>query len=45
MKFDVWKDIVSHSSYIESQPDQVTLEGGGGASMRSRKTPRVEGSG
>jgi len=29
MKFDVWKDIVSQSSYLKSQPDPVTLRGVG----------------
>ena len=31
VKFDVWKNVVSQSSYFESQPDLVTLgelEGG-----------------
>ena len=27
MKFDVWKDIVSQSSYFKSRPDPVTLGG------------------
>ena len=30
MKFDVWKDIVSKSSYFKSRPDLVTLEELGG---------------
>ena len=32
MKFDVWKDIMSQSSYFKFQPDPVTLGrvGGGG---------------
>ena len=25
MKFDVWNDIVSQSSYFKSQPDPVTM--------------------
>ena len=46
MKFDVWKDIVSQSSYFKSQRDQVTLErGAGGGNLKSWKTLRVEGSG
>ena len=30
MKFDVWKDIVSQSSYFKSRPDPVKLGGVGG---------------
>ena len=30
MKFDVWNDIVSQSSYLKSRPDLVTLGGVGG---------------
>ena len=30
MKFDVWKDILSQSSYFISRPDLVTLGGVGG---------------
>ena len=47
MKFDVWKDIVSQSSYFKSRPDLVTLGGGelGGGNLKSWKTLRVEGSG
>ena len=29
MKFDVWKDIASQSSYFKSRPDPVILGGGG----------------
>ena len=48
MKFDVWKDIVSQSSYFESRPDLVTLRGvggWGGGGLKYWKTLRVEGSG
>ena len=44
MKFDVWKDIVSQSSYFKSRPNPVTL-GGVGGDLQSWKTFRVEGSG
>ena len=44
MKFDVWKDIVSQSSYFKSQPDPVTL-GGVEGNLKSWKMLRVEGSG
>ena len=44
MKFDVWNDILSHSSYFESRLDLVTL-GGVGGNLKSWKTLRVEGSG
>ena len=30
MKFDVWNDIVSQSSYFKSRPDLMTLGGVGG---------------
>ena len=30
MIFDIWKDIVSQSSYFKSRPDPVTLGGAGG---------------
>ena len=30
MKFDVWKDIMSQSSYFKSRPDQVKGKLGGG---------------
>ena len=30
MKFNVWNDIVSQSSYFKSQPDLMTLGGVGG---------------
>ena len=46
MKFDVWKDIVSQSSYFKSRLDLVTLGGGvGKGSLKSWKTLRVEGLG
>ena len=45
MKFDVWNDIVSQSSYCKSRPDLMTLEGVGGGNLKSWKTLRVEGSG
>ena len=46
MKFDVWKDIVSQSSYVKSRPDLATLEGKfGRGNLKSWKTLRVEGSG
>ena len=43
MKFDVWKDIVSHSSYFKSLPDPITLGGVGGGNVKSWKMLRVEG--
>ena len=46
MKFDVWKDIVSQSSYFKSRPDLMTLGGElEGGNLKSWKTLRVEGSG
>ena len=45
MKFDVWKDIMSQSSYFKSRPDPVTLGGVEGGNLKSWKTLRVEGSG
>ena len=44
MKFDFWKDIVSHNCYFKSQPDLVTFGGGelGGGNLESWKTLRVE---
>ena len=46
MKFDVWKDIVSQSSYFKSRPNPVTLSGVRveGGNLKSWKTLRVEGS-
>ena len=41
MKFNVWKDIVSLSSYFKSRPDLVVL-GGVGGDLKSWKTLRVE---
>ena len=43
MKFDLWKDIVSQSSYLKFWQDPVTL-GGAGGNLESWKTLRVEGS-
>ena len=37
MKFDVWKDIVSQSSYFKSRPDLVTSRGGGSC----REEPKI----
>ena len=45
MKFDVWKDIMSQSSYFESRPDPVKRKLGGGRNLKSWKMLRVEGSG
>ena len=46
MKFEVWKNVVSQSSYSKSRLDLVTLGGiEGGGDLKSRKTLRVEGSG
>ena len=45
MKFDVWKDIVSQSSYFKSRLDPVTLGRVGVGNLKSWKTHRVEGSG
>ena len=42
MKFDVWKDVVSRSSYFKSRPDPVKEKLGGG-NLKSWKTLRVEG--
>ena len=44
MKFDVWKDIVSQSSYFKSRLDPVTSGGVGGENLKSSKTLRVDGS-
>ena len=44
MKIDVWKDIMSQSSYIKFQPYLVKGMLGGG-DLNSRKMLRVEGSG
>ena len=41
MIFDIWKDIVSQSSYFKSRPDPVTLGGFGGGGLTSWKTLRV----
>ena len=38
MKFDVWKDIVSQSSYFKSLSDLVTLGGGVGV---GRVKPKI----
>ena len=45
MKFDVWKDIVSQSSYFRSWPDPVTLGELESGNLKSWKTLRVEWSG
>ena len=46
MKFDIWKELVSQSSYLKSRPDLLTLGGGvGGGNRKSWKTLRVEKSG
>ena len=45
MKFNVWKDILSQSSYLKFQPDPVTLGSLGGGDLKSWKALRVEGSG
>ena len=45
MKFDVWKDIVSQSSYFRSRPVLVTLGGVGGGNLKFWKSLRVEGLG
>ena len=44
MKFDVWKDILSQSSYIKSRPDPVKGEVGG-RYLKSWRMLRVEESG
>ena len=45
MKFDVWKGIVSQSSYFKSRLDPVTFGGAGWGNLKSWKTLRAEGSG
>ena len=45
MKFYVWKDIVSQSTYFKSRPDLLKLGGGGWGGLKSWKTLRMEGSG
>ena len=45
MKFDVWKNIVSQSSYLKSRTEPVILGGVRGGNLKSWKTLRVEGSG
>ena len=42
MNFEVWKNIVSQSSYFISRLDPVTLGGIEGGDLKSRKTFRVE---
>ena len=37
MKFDVWNDIVSQSSYFKSRPDLMTLGGVGGGNLNHEK--------
>ena len=43
MKFDVWKDIMSHRSNSKFRPDPV--KGKSGGNLNSWKTLRLEGSG
>ena len=43
MKFDVWKDIMSQSSYVKIKPYPV--KGMWGGDLTSWKMLRVEGSG
>ena len=45
MKFVVWKDIVSQSSYSKSRPDLVTLKGVLGGDQKSWKTLKSGGIG
>ena len=46
MKFDVWNDIVSQSSYIKSPTGFDDIGGSWrGGNLKSWKTLRVEGSG
>ena len=45
MKFEVWKDIVSQSSYLKYRLDPVKLRGIDGGDLTYWKTLRVEGSG
>ena len=45
MKFIVWKEILSQSSYFKSRLDPMTLGGIEGGNLKSWKTLRVEGSG
>ena len=45
MKFDVWNDIVSQSSYFKSRLGLMTLGELEGGNLKSWKTLRVEGSG
>ena len=43
MKFDIYRDLVSQSSYFKSRPDLGILGGGvGGGYPKSSKTLRVE---
>ena len=44
IKFDVWEDNASQSSYFKSRLDPVTL-GGVGGDLKSWKTLRMEASG
>ena len=41
MKFDVWKNILSQSSYFKSRLDPVTLEKLGGGNLKSLKTLKI----
>ena len=45
MKFDIWNDIVSHSSYLKSRPDLMAFGELEGGNLKSWKTLRVEGPG
>ena len=45
MKFDIWKEFMSQSSYFRSRPDLLTLGGDRGGNRKSWKTLRVEESG
>ena len=45
MEFDIYKDLMSQSSYSKSQLDLVRLGGVGGGNQKSGKMLRVETSG
>ena len=45
MKFDIYRETMSQSSYFKSRPDLVEFEGVGGGNQKSWKTLRVERSG
>ena len=42
MKFDVWKDIVSQSSYFKARPDPLTLRGVKVGNLKSLENARLE---